>query len=318
MSKEEFTILGKSIAKGKGAILEIEVAKLHTRNSINIPVIIQRGKLPGPTILLMGGVHGDEVNGVAIVRKLIKLNLHKPVAGTIICIPVFNVFGFLNLSREFPDGRDLNRMFPGSASGSLASQFAYKFTKEIAPLVDYVIDFHTGGKERSNAPQVRCSFDEKETKELAVVFNAPFLLNSNYIPKSLRNTLHKMSKTVILFEGGKSNEIDEEIVKAGVCGTKNVLKHLGFLNGDVELEKNSVVLQESKWIRAPYSGMFNCNLINGSYVRAKDVLGTISDPYGAFERKVKAPSDGYIFAINTTPIVNKGDALFHIGISRES
>ena len=135
MSKQDFTILGKNVLPGKTVILEIEVAKLHTRNTMNIPVIVSRGKKPGPTILLLGGVHGDEVNGVAIVRKLIKLKLNRPVAGTIICIPVFNVFGFLNLSREFPDGRDLNRMFPGSASGSLASQFAYKFTKEIAPLV---------------------------------------------------------------------------------------------------------------------------------------------------------------------------------------
>ncbi len=316
MSKQDFTILGKNVLPGKTVILEIEVAKLHTRNTMNIPVIVSRGKKPGPTILLLGGVHGDEVNGVAIVRKLIKLKLNRPVAGTIICIPVFNVFGFLNLSREFPDGRDLNRMFPGSASGSLASQFAYKFTKEIAPLVDYVIDFHTGGKERSNAPQVRCSFEDKETLELAKIFNAPFLLNSNYIPKSLRFTLYKMGKKAILFEGGKSNEINSEIVTAGVSGAKNVLKHLGFLEGEVEFENNCVVLDRSKWIRAPYSGLFNCDLQNDTYVRAKDVLGTISDPFGEFERKVKAPSDGYIFAVNTTPIVNKGDALFHLGVAK--
>ena len=161
MSEEPFVILGKEIKRGESALIEVEVAKLHTRNTLKMPVIIERGKEDGPVLLLTGGVHGDEINGVAIVREVISRGYNKPKAGTIICIPVFNVFGYLKLSREFPDGRDLNRMFPGAAKGSLASQFAYKFTKEIATKVDYVLDFHTGGARRSNYPNVRCVFKEE-------------------------------------------------------------------------------------------------------------------------------------------------------------
>ena len=162
MSDSKFIILGREIGKGEGEILEMEVAKLPTRNNLRIPVIVERARHDGPVLLLMAGVHGDEMNGIAILRDIIRKKLNVPKRGTIICIPVFNVFGYLNQSREFPDGRDLNRMFPGSATGSLASQFAYKFTKEIAPLVDYVMDFHTGGAGRDNYPNVRCVLEEDE------------------------------------------------------------------------------------------------------------------------------------------------------------
>lgn len=312
MSNNDFQILGKKIRKGEKAILELEVAKLHTRNSLKITIIVERAKLDGPTLLLMGGVHGDETNGVAIVRDIIRKKYNKPKRGTIICIPVFNVFGYLNQSREFPDGRDLNRMFPGSANGSLASQFAYQFSKEIAPLVDYVLDFHTGGANRENFPNIRCVLQEEKAFELAKVFGAPFIVNSNYIAKSVRDAIHKMEKTILLFEGGKSIDLDESVIKCGVDGALNVMNHLGLRDGEVSLMNNSVVVKNSKWIRAPYSGMVRLNVKNGSWITAKTVLAKITDPFGEFERKVTAPFDGYIFGLNTAPIVNKGDALFHV------
>lgn len=222
----------------------MDVAKLHTRNSIKIPVIVERAKLDGPTLLLMGGVHGDEVNGVAIVRDLIQKKYNKPVRGTIICIPVFNVFGYLNLSRDFPDGRDLNRMFPGSSNGSLASQFASKFTKEIAPLVDYVLDFHTGGAERENFPNVRCVLHQEKAFELAKIFGAPFIVHSDYITKSIRDTINKLGKTILLFEGGKSKNLDEAVISCGVNGAINVMKHLGFLEGEITPNGNTVIIKK--------------------------------------------------------------------------
>lgn len=320
MLKETFTdklvILGREIKKGEGAILELEVAKLHTRNSIKIVVIVERAKLDGPTLLLMGGVHGDEINGVAIVRDIIQNQYHKPKRGTIICIPVFNVFGYLNQSREFPDGRDLNRLFPGSASGSLASQFAYKFTKEIAPLVDYVLDFHAGGAERENFPNVRCVLEDAKSLELAKVFGAPFIVHSTLIPKSIRETLHKIGKSVLLFEGGKSKNLDESVIKCGVEGALNVMKYLGFHIGPpMSTGENSVIIQKSKWIRAPYSGMFQSTVKNGSKVSKKAILGKITDPYGEFSKPVFAPLDCYVYGVNTAPIVHKGDALFHISLN---
>jgi uncharacterized protein len=314
MSDQKFLILGREIKKGASAILEMEVAKLHTRNSVRIPVIVQRAKLDGPVLLLMGGVHGDEMNGVAIIRDIIRKKYNKPKKGTIICIPVFNVFGYLNQQREFPDGRDLNRMFPGSAKGSLASQFAFKFSKEIAPLVDYVLDFHTGGAGRENFSNVRCVLQEEKTLELAKVFGAPFIVNSKYIHKSIRESMNKMGKTMLLFEGGKSLELDQSVIKSGVEGALNVMKHLDMQEGEITIEKDPVIVQKSKWIRAPYSGIFESLVKNGCKVEHKTIIARISDPYGEFEKKVMAPFDCCIFGLNTAPIVYKGDAIFHVSI----
>lgn len=314
MSNMELTILGHEVKPGKSLSIEMEVAKLHTRNSLRIPVIIERAKKDGPVLLCMGGVHGDEMNGVAIVRDIIRKKYNKPIKGTIICIPVFNVFGYLNQQREFPDGRDLNRMFPGSADGSLASQFAHAFTKEIAPKVDYVLDFHTGGAERSNYPNARCDLKDLELLKLAIIFGAPFIVNSSYIPKSIRDLFHKMGKTILLFEGGKSLELDDEVVDCGVNGAFNVMKHLGMHEGQPQTENEPIIIKKSKWIRAQHSGIFESRIKNGTWVKRKSLIGRISDPYGDFERRVLAPSDCYVFGLNTTSIVNKGDAIFHISV----
>lgn len=318
MSNKKFIILGKEVKKGEGAILEVDVAKLHTRNSLRIPVIIERAKEDGPVLLLMGGVHGDESNGVAIVRDIIRKKYHKPKRGTIICIPVFNVFGYLNQSREFPDGRDLNRMFPGSANGSLASQFAYKFTAEIAPLVDYVLDFHTGGADRNNFPNIRCVLAEEESFELAKIFGAPYIVNSEYIPKSIRASMNKLEKTMLLFEGGKSLELDQTVINYGVEGALNVMKHLKMQNGEVKVKSEPIVIKNSKWLRASYSGIFESFIENGHHIQHKKVIGRISDPFGEFEKKVVAPFDCYVYGMNTAPIVNKGDAIFHVSTELES
>lgn len=312
MAGDTLKILGKEIKRGKSAFLELEIAKLHTRTPIKIPVIVNRSKHDGPTILLMAGVHGDEINGVAIVREIIKKEYNKPDCGTIICIPVLNVFGYLNQKRAFPDGRDLNRMFPGSLQGSLASQFAYTFRKEIVPLVDYVIDFHTGGASRENMAQVRCVFADDKALELAKVFCAPFIVHSENISKSVRETVNKLGKTILLFEGGKSKHIDQQVIDYGVKGAYNVMKHIGILKGETDTTTKPILIKKSKWVRALYSGMFKAVAANGSKVQKGGVIGYILDPYGEFEKKVKAPFDGYIFCVNNAPVVNKGNALFHI------
>jgi len=314
MLNNSFSLLGKEIPAGKRTILDLKIAKLHTRTTVNIPIIIERSKVDGPVILLLAGIHGDEVNGVGIVREIINKKLNKPKKGTIICLPVFNIFGYLVQSREFPDGRDLNRVFPGTKSGSLASQFAHQFTTEIAPFVDYVIDFHTGGGDRDNISQLRLESSETETLALAKVFNPPFIIHSNYITKSVRETLHKKGKTVLLFEGGKSKELSTEVIKHGVRGTKNILIHLGFIDGEIVQSENPIFIHKSKWLRASYSGMFTCKAKNGSFVKKKEIIGTIQDPFGEFKKHIYAPTDCHIFCINRTPIVNKGDALFHLSL----
>jgi hypothetical protein len=314
MLSNPFILLGKEIPEGRRTVLDLEVAKLHTRTTVKVPVIIERSFNPGPVVLLLAGIHGDETNGVGIIREVINLEINKPKNGTIICIPVFNIFGYLIQTREFPDGRDLNRMFPGTLNGSLASQFAYQFTKEIAPFVDYVIDFHTGGGERDNIAQIRCSKEDTKALELAKVFNPPIIVFSSKITKSLRYTLHKMGKTVLLFEGGKSKELSPTIINEGVNGTKNVLIRLGVIEGSLIVRETPIYVEKAKWLRASHSGMFKIKVANGSFVKKKEVLGVIQDPFGEFKKKVYAPFNGHIFCINKTPIVNKGDALFHMSI----
>ena len=315
MKVDKMVILGQEIEPGKGYQLNMDMAKLHTHTPVQVPVFVERAKKPGPVLLLMAGLHGDEINGIEIVRRIIKNKYHKPNSGTIICLPVFNIFGFLNLSRALPDGRDLNRMFPGSKNGSLASQFAFEFLNQITPHVDYVIDFHTGARQRNNAAQIRCVLKDQRSLELAKVFNPPFIVHSNLIPKSLREAMIKRGKQILLFEGGKADSIEENIVFEGVSGIKRILVHLGMrsFKENVEIKRKTIILRSDKWVRASNSGLFLSYVMNGQKVRKNEMIGVITDPFGKTERKIKSPDDGYIFCLNETPVVNKGDAIFHLG-----
>ena len=309
-------MLGEEILPGKSAQLNLNVAKLHTHTPVQVPVIISRALKDGPVVLLMAGMHGDEINGIEIVRRIIRQGINKPKSGTIICIPVFNIFGFLNLTRVLPDGRDLNRSFPGSLSWSLASQFAYHFMKEIAPNVDYVIDFHTGAAKRNNKAQIRCVFKDEESMSLAKIFNPPFIINSSYISKSIREALHKKGKKILLFEGGKADSIEEEIVQEGIDGVKRLLSHLEMNDFDVDKkERLPVIIDDHRWMRAPNSGMFQSIVENGAEVKKGEVIGLVTDPFGKIEKKVRASHEGFIFCVNESPVVNKGDAIYHIGKS---
>lgn len=313
--KDVLHILGKEVALGESAQVSFNVAKLHTQNTIDVPVIIERSKKPGPTVLITAGIHGDEVNGVEIVRQIISKGINKPKKGTIICVPVINVFGFLNMNREFPDGRDLNRVFPGTKGGSLASRVAFKLVTEILPHADLVLDFHTGGADRYNAAQIRIIKNEKKLDELAKVFGAPFVFYSKNISKSFRTTCQKLGIPILLFEGGKSANINNTITNTAVNGIKRVLHHLEMLNRKFKVSKpkqDCIHLLESKWIRAKYSGMFKATITINSKVKKGDDLGNITDPYGSFNHFVKAPNDGYIININESPIIYQGDAIFHI------
>lgn len=318
-SHKKLVILGTEILPGKGAELNMDVARLHTHTPIQVPVIVHRAKEDGPTLLLMAGLHGDEINGMEIIRRIIRKGWNKPNKGTVICIPVFNIFGFLNVRRELPDGRDLNRSFPGSNSGSLASQFAYHFMKEIAPVVDLVIDFHTGSAQRSNFSQIRCVFSDQESLKLAKIFNPPFIIHSSYIAKSVREAMNKRGKKILLFEGGKTNSIDETIVFEGMEGVKRMLEHLQMRSFKAEKsEREPIFIKDSRWIRAMNSGVLVVLIENGVLVEKGDVLGVITDPFGKIERKIKASLDGYVFCVNEAPVVNKGDAIFHIGAEIQS
>lgn len=312
---KELVILGHVIKPGESKTIDFNIAKLYTTTDIEIPIIIKRSILPGPVVLLTGGLHGDEINGVEIVRNLISRKITTPKIGSIICIPILNIFGFLNGTREFPDGRDLNRSFPGIKNGSLASQVAYRFTKEVLPHVDYCLDFHAGGAQRFNAPQIRIKSGDERLLSLAKAFNAPFIVFSKNINKTYRNTSNKLGIPMLLFEGGKTNEGNKYIVMEGVKGVKRFLNHLGMLNDGFIVspaKKDSILIGKTKWMRAAKSGLFHLKINHGKHVEKGEFMATITDPFGTMRHKVLAPNAGYVINTNQSPIVYKGDAIFHI------
>jgi uncharacterized protein len=310
-------ILGQEIIDGKRNYLEMDVASLYTRTKIEVPVMIEKARKDGPNLLVMGGIHGDEINGIEIVRRLLYHRLVRPEFGAIICLPIVNVMAFLNMRRNFADGRDLNRAFPGNYKGSLASQVAYSITKKILPHADYVVDLHTGSDERFNFPQIRYDDMHAMNIELARAFNAPFTLLQNKAPRgAIRRVLNESATPVIIFEGGKSRTIDESVVECGVQGVLNVLDFLGIRKKketpNERKPRPTIFLHENRWIRARNSGMFQPLVKNGSYVKKGELLAYINGPYAQFQKKIKSPMDGYIFCVNQTAVVYLGDAIFHI------
>jgi len=311
-------ILNKIIGLGESAQINMDIAKLYTRSTVEVPIFVQRGKEDGPCLLLVGGIHGDEVNGVEIVRQIITKGLNKPERGTVICIPLVNVFGFLNQEREFPDGRDLNRVFPGTDTGSLASRFAYHLMKDVIPYVDYCIDYHTGGAERFNSAHLRISGTDEETLDLAKVFGTPFIMFAKNREKTFRQSMTQLGKKVLLFEGGKSLFLDKNITAVGVQGAINVMHELKMRDFSSQISEPSkdtppIIIKKSKWVRAKHSGMYRPIVPIGEKVKKGVELGSISCPFGIFEKTFKNKQEGYVLCSNLACMVNQGDGLFHIG-----
>ncbi len=315
LENKDLILLGETIKPGESKTVDFNIAKLYTSTTVEIPVIVERSLQPGPVVLLTGGIHGDEINGVEAVRNVIVRKINRPKIGTIICIPILNIFGFLNGKREFPDGRDLNRTFPGIKSGSLASRVAYHFVNEILPHVDYCLDFHAGGAQRFNAPQIRVKPGDDRLLSLAKIFNAPFIIYSKNIKNSYRETCDRMGIPMLLFEGGKTNEGNKHIVMEAVKGVKRFLNHLGMLDDNLKTSPAKIapiIINKTKWMRASKSGLLHLKIDCGKYVEKGEFIATITDPYGTMRHKVLAPHAGFVINTNQSPIVYKGDAIFHI------
>jgi predicted deacylase len=264
--------------------------------------------------LLQGGLHGDETNSVEIVRRMLIDKRYKIQRGCVIVVPLLNISGFLSLSRDM-HGKDVNRSFPGSKTGSLASRMAYYLMKELIKNVDFAIDFHTGGAQRSNFPQIRFTSQDERALALAQIFNAPITFASKLISKSFRNECYKNNIPVIVYEGGESLRLDEQAIQEGIYGTLRVLKHFAMIKTYIDMPnpKNTVFVKKRKWIRAKVAGLFTPIVKNGMAIKKGEILGHIMDTYGETNFKVKSPIDGYIIAKNNFPIINMGDALFHVG-----
>jgi uncharacterized protein len=311
---KELIIQGVQVRAGEKANIKIPIAKLPSHTLIDLPIFIRSSLQEGPVVLISGGVHGDEINGIATAKKLLEafdqeLEL---VRGTVIVIPLVNIYGFLSNSRTFPDGRDLNRSFPGSRKGSLASRIAYILSEEVLPHIDFGIDFHTGGRMISNHPQIRVDFKDKVGVELAKAFGTHYVVHSKHIDKSFRKTAYKNKKHLLVYEGGESMRLDSHSIEEAITGTKRLLHHLEMIHSP-QILQTTLVLKESTWIRAKASGIFTCIAHLGDFVRKGEVLASISDPYGQVVIPIKATTTGHLIGVNNNPVVNVGDALLHIG-----
>jgi predicted deacylase len=302
------------ILPGEEKQVNANIAKLPTRTSIDIPIIVSRSKEEGPTLLLMAGMHGDEINGVEIVRRMISNNYHRPDIGTTICIPIVNIYGFLNFSRQLPGGKDLNRSFPGTINGSLASQIAYHIRTSILPLIDFGLDFHTGGSRINNFPQIRGKMDDATNLDIAKSFGAKYIVNSPFREKSLRKEAGKLGKPILVYEGGESLRLRKQAIDHGVNGALRVMKYLGMRKEAPKQTSKSIQLSTSKWIRASASGLYHSYVRTGDIIQKGQDIGLIAGPYGDYQKKIRSSMSGHVIAINNTPIINKGDALMHIGI----
>lgn len=310
---EPFHIAGHEVAAGTGKLVDIPVSRLSTGLEVGLRVKVLHGSRPGPVLFVSGSLHGDEIIGVEIVRRLLsQVDLHS-LAGTLLCIPVVNAYGFVAHQRYLPDRRDLNRCFPGSETGSLASQLAYKFTTEILERSDCGIDLHTAGLHRENLPQIRISADRPYAMELAEAFGPPAIITSRLREGSLRKAGLDHDCEVLLLEAGEALRFDELSMLIGVQGILRVMAHLGM--GVVppgDSPANPIRSRQTSWVRAPVGGIFRNIRTSGTMVAEGEVLGYLADPFGTFDTPILAPMEGLIIGRSNLPVVNRGDALIHM------
>lgn len=319
-SPSKFTIDGVEIKRGKRSRINIDMGSIYDFTDVKMPLEVVRGKEDGPTLFISSTIHGDEINGIEIARRLLSHKALEHICGTLIVIPIVNIFGFNDRSRYLPDRRDLNRCFPGLKNGSLTSQLAHKFMQEIVLKSDFGIDLHTGAFHRCNYPQIRADISDETTLELAKAFGAPVVIGSDLRDGSLRASVAQMNIPMILFEAGEALRFDEDNIKIGIDGILNVMRKIGMIKEPVKKfpTKKIFIARSSSWVRAPHSGIHIAHQNLGKKVKKGDMLGEISNPFGDHKIVVKAHENGMIIGMSKLPLANKGDALFHIACEKRS
>ena len=311
---EAIKIYGTTVKPGTRINVDVPVADLYTSTSLSMPVQVICGRKPGPVLFVSAAIHGDELNGVEIIRRLLKRTALRSLRGTLIAVPIVNVHGFLNQSRYLPDRRDLNRSFPGSKKGSIAARLANLFIDEIVSKADYGIDLHTGAINRSNLPQIRANLDHPETLELAETFGVPVIINSDIRDGSLRACALDRGMPVLIYEAGEALRFDEVSIRAGMRGILNIMRQIGMLPKRKSSKRvNPVIARSTRWVRAPSSGIVTGKIKLGSRVRKDQSLALMSSPLGDEEEHVVAPFDGIVIGRTNLPLAHEGDALFHLG-----
>jgi predicted deacylase len=315
VAEPEFRIGDTVVQPGERRTVNLRVANLYTNEPVHLPVIVCRGAEPGPTMFLSAALHGDEINGVEIIRRVLRLPQLKELRGTLLAVPIVNTLAFLHQSRYLPDRRDLNRSFPGSKSGSLAARLANLFLKEIVDRSDYGIDLHTGAIHRPNLPQIRGDLSNPDTLRLCRAFGIPLLLNSEPTEGTLREYTTKKGVPVVLYESAEALRFDEVCIRIGVQGVLNVLYEVEMLQrpkGTKKPTDEPVIAKSSTWARSPSSGVLRSAVALGDVVNEGQRLGIVGDPLSENEEPVESPATGVIIGRLNLPLVHEGDAIFHI------
>ncbi len=312
--REPITIGKYTINPGERTTLDLPVPSLYTHTELELPVHVFHSKRPGPVLFLSAAIHGDEINGVEIIRRVLRHKSINRIKGTLIAVPVVNIYGFINQSRYLPDRRDLNRSFPGSERGSLAARMANLFLNEIVAKCTHGIDIHTGAIHRENLPHVRAVLDDEETELMARAFTSPVILNTSIVEGSLREAVEQKGISVIVYEASEALRFDEISIRAGEKGIISVMRAIGMLPKLKSKKKlvNPIVARSSTWIRAPQSGILRTVKSLGTLIEKDELLGIVSDPFGEVEEEILSPFNGIIIGRTNIPLVNEGEALFHI------
>ncbi|MFT4540430.1 MAG: putative deacylase [Planctomycetota bacterium] len=316
LTNEPLELNGTVIPPGKRETRFIPVSRRYTAGEVSLPVCVVHGRKPGPRLFVSAAIHGDEINGVEIIRRLLKRANPSKLCGALIAVPVVNVYGFVGQTRYLPDRRDLNRCFPGSAKGSLAARLANTFMTEVVKKATHGIDLHTGSLHRANLPQIRTSLASPENERLAQSFGAPVIMDTALRPGSLRESVNKLGIPIVVYEAGEALRFDEIAIRAGLQGVLSVMRDLEMLP-QVKTKSRRVepfVAHGSTWVRAPESGILVTRLKLGARIEKGQVLGFISDPLGEEELPILSPTDGVLIGCTNLPLMNEGDAIFHIGV----
>ncbi len=314
MAGEPLTINGMAIAPGSRVTIDLPVASLYTHAPMTMPVQVLHGRRAGPRLFVCAAIHGDEINGVEIIRRLLKLPVLAKLRGTLLAVPIVNVYGFVHRSRYLPDRRDLNRSFPGSDKGSLAGRLAHLFLQQIVGNSTHGIDLHTAAQGRQNLPQVRVDLRHDDSAALAQAFGAPVVLDSILRDGSLRAQCGVMGVPILVYEAGEALRFDEVAIRAGVLGIVRVMRSLGMLvrRGPRRALPMPTVARQSIWVRASQSGILRASVPLGRIVPRGALLGRVADPFGEQEVEVCTSIHGMVIGRSTLPLVHEGEALFHI------
>jgi predicted deacylase len=311
-ARKPFAIGSETVAPGERRIVSLPLSALSNQTPMALPVSVIHAKRDGPVLFVSAAVHGDEITGVAICRRLLASKALAVTSGTLLMVPIVNAFGFISHSRYLPDRRDLNRSFPGSIKGSLAAQLANLFFTEVVSRSNFGIDLHSAAIHRSNLPQIRVESHDEPAYRLAEAFGAPIIVHSGLRPGSLRAEGLKKGVPIIVYEAGEGLRVDELSVRVGIEGVLQVMSHLGMIRRRRTRPRQPVLATSSRWVRAEESGLFRPFRGIGDHVKSGDRIGVVADPYGERETEVRASGGGIIIGRANIPAVNQGDALFHI------